>query len=422
MKKNILVFPCGSEIGLEIYRSVNDSRHFELFGASSVDDHGKYIYKNYIPNIPFITKPECITQLSKIVKEKSIDAIYPAMDLVIQVLKENEEKLGCKVIAPCKETANLCLSKRESYKKLKNLMLVPAVFNNYDNLDYPVFAKPNIGYGSRNIKKIESYEELIYYTKTNLDALICEYLPGEEFTVDCFTDKNRQLRFVGPRKRSRVMNGISVNTQAVLEKKVFEQLAIKINENLDLRGAWFFQVKKNRNDELVLLELACRLGGSSSLFRAKGINFALLTLYDAFDQSISILENEYCVEMDRALDNKFKLDLNYNEVFIDYDDCIYSKEKGYNTEVLKFLFECKNKHITLSLISKHEGNLEEELQQKGIYFMFDRIFHLQKDDKKFNYIDNKRSIFIDDSFAERKEVLDNLHISVFSIDMIQCLL
>ena len=47
MKKNILVFPCGSEIALEIYRSVNKSIHFNLIGASSVDDHGKFIYENY---------------------------------------------------------------------------------------------------------------------------------------------------------------------------------------------------------------------------------------------------------------------------------------------------------------------------------------------------------------------------------------
>ena len=46
--KNILVFPCGSEIALEIYKSLEFSTHFTLFGASSVKDHGEFIYKNYI--------------------------------------------------------------------------------------------------------------------------------------------------------------------------------------------------------------------------------------------------------------------------------------------------------------------------------------------------------------------------------------
>jgi hypothetical protein len=38
MKKNVLVFPCGSEIGLEIHKSLSYSTHFTLVGGSSVDD------------------------------------------------------------------------------------------------------------------------------------------------------------------------------------------------------------------------------------------------------------------------------------------------------------------------------------------------------------------------------------------------
>jgi len=54
MKKNVLVFPCGSEIGLEIYRSLSKSIHFNIIGASSIDDHGKFIFQNYIGDAPFV--------------------------------------------------------------------------------------------------------------------------------------------------------------------------------------------------------------------------------------------------------------------------------------------------------------------------------------------------------------------------------
>jgi hypothetical protein len=46
MKKNVLVFPCGSEIGLEVYRSLKHSIHFNLIGANSVDDHGRVVFVN----------------------------------------------------------------------------------------------------------------------------------------------------------------------------------------------------------------------------------------------------------------------------------------------------------------------------------------------------------------------------------------
>ena len=56
MKKNILVFPCGSEIALEIYKSLKYSIHFNLIGASSVEDHGRFVYENYIGNLPYISQ------------------------------------------------------------------------------------------------------------------------------------------------------------------------------------------------------------------------------------------------------------------------------------------------------------------------------------------------------------------------------
>lgn len=55
MKRNILVFPCGSEIGLNIYSPVRYSTYFHLIGASSVEDHGMFIYDDYIGNLPFKT-------------------------------------------------------------------------------------------------------------------------------------------------------------------------------------------------------------------------------------------------------------------------------------------------------------------------------------------------------------------------------
>ncbi|HBG37134.1 MAG TPA: carbamoylphosphate synthase large subunit short form [Treponema sp.] len=422
MKKNILIFPCGSEIGLEIHRSVKDSIHFNLIGGSSVDDHGRFLYKNYIGGIPFITDPQCIPELIKIVKEKKIDAIYPAMDLVIAVLKKHEADLGCKIIASPAETTDLCLSKRETYKKLESLIKVPKLYAPSDTLSFPVFVKPNKGYGSRGAKKISSQKELELHLENNNDVLICEYLSGEEYTVDCFTNKDGELLFAEARTRSRIMNGISVHTKPVEKNETFAAIANKINNHISFRGAWFFQLKKNAKGELVLLEIASRLGGSSGLFRVRGINFALLSLYDAFDIPVSILDNAYSIEMDRALDNRYKTSLVFDEVFIDYDDCIYSKEKGFNLDLMRFIFDCKNKGKKISLLSKHQGNLNEELKKQGIHSLFDRIIHILESEKKSAYIDNSNAIFIDDSFAERKEVKESVKIPVFSLDMLPCLL
>lgn len=45
---NVLVFPCGSEIGLEVHNALKYDKHINLVGLSSVSSHGRVVYKNYI--------------------------------------------------------------------------------------------------------------------------------------------------------------------------------------------------------------------------------------------------------------------------------------------------------------------------------------------------------------------------------------
>ncbi len=422
-KKNILVFPCGSEIGLEIHRSLKNSLHFNLIGGNSADDHGKFVFTRYIGNIPFINSPNFISELKKVVKTHHIDAIYPAMDAVITILKEHEQELGCMVIASSVESVNICLSKTKTYKTLKDIINVPEIYKKEDIDKFPVFSKPDIGYGSRGAKLIKDKLILQATTEEYPNNIFCRFLPGAEYTIDCFTDRYGALRYFAPRLRKRIMNGISVHTVPVSDTSgKFEQIIRKINQTVSFQGAWFVQLKEDENGNLFLLEIAARLGGSSSLFRNKGINFALLTLFDAFGYDIDIIENQYHIELDRALDNKYKLDIAYDEVFVDFDDCILLEQKYFNLDMMKFLFQCLNENIKITLLSKHKNDLNEQLTRLKIQGLFTRIIHLKQDEQKSTYIDNRHAIFIDDSFAERKEVATKTGIPVFSLDMLECLL
>lgn len=423
MKKNILVFPCGSEIGLDIYSSVCYSTYFHLIGGSSVDDHGKFVYEDYIPDIPFANTPEFIPTLAKIVKERNIEAIYPAMDLVITILKEHEEELGCKVVASPVETTQISLSKELTYKKLEGSVLIPRVFDpqNVPVDEFPVFAKPKVGYGAKGTKKLSNQDEVNNFVKGKNDLLIVEYLPGEEYTVDCFTDREGHLLYSAARKRNRVKDGISVNTFFVDNQNEFSSIAEAINSRIEFRGAWFYQVKRNKAGELCLLEIASRLGGSSLLSRAVGVNFALLSLFDIFDYSVSITKNDYSVELDRALENRYKTNLVFDSVYCDYDDCLILEKKFVNVELVKFLYKCINEGKRIYLLSKHDGDLHQELIDFRLDHLFDEVMHIDKEANKSDYIKDTNSIFIDDSNAERVNIKSRLKIPVFSPDMIDVL-
>ncbi|WP_396139651.1 ATP-grasp domain-containing protein [Flavobacterium sp.] len=419
--KNILVFPCGSEIGLEIYKSIKHNIHFNLIGANSTDDHGKFVYENYIGNLPFLTNQYFIKELKKIVVENNIDAIYPTMDSVISLLKENEDKLGCVILSSPIQTTKTCLSKQKTYSLLKNKIPTPKIYNIEDkSIEYPVFLKPDIGYGSRGTYKANNISEVEFYKNKDKDLMILEYLPGNEFTIDCFTNFKGELLFIGPRLRKRISNGISVNTSTLKVKNKFEVLANIINKNLVFNGSWFFQVKERLDGTLVLMEIASRFAGSSSVYRIKGVNFALLNIYNAFEMEVNIIENNYEVELDKALENKYKLQIEYKYVYIDFDDTIIVNGK-INIEIVAFLYKCINNKKVIILLTKHIYNIIESLKKYKLESIFDEIIQLKFNEKKSNYILNRDAIFIDDSFAERKEVFEKLQINVFSIDQIQAL-
>lgn len=421
----ILVFPCGSEIGLEIHRSLSNSSHVELIGASSTDDHGKFVYRQYVGGIPFVDSPKLITTLAGIISQKQIDAIYPTMDRVIWKLKSHEQQLGCPVVAAPAEVTETCLSKTRTYDLFGGILNLPKRYKEIDKIDnFPVFIRPDMGYGTRGVHNAESREDLFCFFRDKKidDYIITEYLSGPEFTIDCFTDRYRNLLFCGPRIRERIRNGISVNTKQVrAEGTDFHSTADKINKTLAMRGAWFFQLKRDDEGKLTLLEIAARLGGSSSLHRGLGINFALLSVYDVFDIDVEIELNDYEIELDRALNTIFRTNIKFSKVYVDFDDCLIA-DGQVNTKLVGFLYQCLNSNKNLILITKHSGNLLESLERYRLKELFHEIIHLNATEEKSEYIDKRDSIFIDDSFRERKKVRQRCHVPVFSLDMIDMLM
>jgi predicted ATP-grasp superfamily ATP-dependent carboligase len=424
MRKRVLVFPCGSEIGLEIYNSVKDSKHFELFGLSSTNDHGKFVYPNYIEGIGFYTDPSFISDLKLMISKYGIDIIYPTMDIIISHLKYYELELGIPVVGPSYDLAKICSSKIETYNKLKGKIKIPKLFfKNVQELKFPLFVKPDVGYGSRNISKINNADQL---KNVNLDGMIlCEYLPGKEFTIDCFTDLNGDLIFVGARERSRTSNGISVNTRSckILTEK-YRPFAEIINANFKFIGSWFFQMKLDANDEPCLLEIACRFAGSSAVHRVKGANFALANLFITQGINPIFLLNDLDVEADRALGSRFKLTLDYQTVFIDYDDTIIINGE-INLDAITFVYQCLNMNKKIILITKHVGNIFDSLEKFRLGYLFNDVLHLSQIEEKIDKIkqfDYLNAIFIDDSFEERRKVYENFKIPVFSVDSIKALI
>lgn len=413
MKKRVLVFPCGSEVGLEIHRSLRFSKDFELVGASSVSDHGKFVYDNYIPGMPFVDDSDFMQRIEEEVRRNSIDFIFPAHDSVVLKLAKHANSLSAIVVTSPLGTCEVVRSKRATYNLFKGLVRVPNEYGDLSNARFPVFLKPDVGQGSRGVHTANSPYDVEFYRGKDPSLMALEYLPGEEYTVDCFTDKNGELLFAQPRIRSRVSNGISVNSRTV-EGKEFISIAQKVNSILIFRGVWFFQMKRDRLGELTLLEIAPRVAGAMAFSRIGGVNLPLLSLYDAIGLSVVILKNTFTIELDSALQTKYKLDITFAKVYIDLDDTIIY-EGRINHLLIALLYKFREENKKIILITKHIHTIDETLKSHKIEkTVFDQIISLGMDENKSHYV-KQGSVFIDDSFAERKDVLDNTKVPVFDV-------
>ena len=252
--------------------------------------------------------------------------------------------------------------------------------------------------------------------------IICENLPGNEYTVDCFTDRKGNLLFVGPRTRERITMGISFKSNSVILNEEIQHIAAQLNNKFIFRGAWFFQVKEDKFGKLKLLEFSVRQAGTMALYRQLGINFAILSIFDFMDLDIEIMYNDYSIQLDRRLSNSYKVEYEYNKIYVDFDDTLIVNNK-VNTTLMKFLYQATNKRKKIILLTKHQFDLDESLKKHRINKdLFDDIILLTSDDKKSSYIDNSNSIFIDNYFLERIDVKTNCSIPVFDVDAVESLI
>ncbi len=422
-KKRVFIFPCGSEIGLELNRALAYSTHFEAVGGNSVEDHGAFAFEHYVGGLPFVDDPELLRRLHETFARERIDLVIPAHDSAVLRFAEwaAAGDLGdVRLVGSPLETCRVARSKIETYRRLQDAVPVPELHDpRSKDLPFPLFLKPEVGQGSRGVYLAPDSESLAFHAFRHPDILACEYLPGPEFTIDCFTDRHGMLRYTGARLRERVSNGISVGSTSV-EDPQFEFLAHAINSALTFRGQWFFQMKKRASGELVLLEIAPRAAGTSGFARAMGVNLPVLSLHDALDRDIDIHINRYKIVTDRALATRAKIDFKFSHVFTDLDDTLIW-EGGVNHRLIAVLYrfrsEGKQLHLVTRHLARHAELTEDAIESHAISRrLFDRILETPEGVRKSHLIDRRDAIFIDDSFSERADVAAVRNIPVFDIN------
>ncbi|MBD1427737.1 ATP-grasp domain-containing protein [Sphingobacterium arenae] len=422
MRNKVLVFPSGAENALEINEAIKHSVHVEVIPGSGRNDYSELLYENDVKKLPFLNKPTFIEELNHLILKEGIKLIFPTDDTAALVLSEKASEINAIIVSADYYTNDICRYKLKTYDLFKNEDFCPEVYEDVLLVDkYPIFSKPNVGQGAQGVKVIENIEEHQKLFDRE-DTIFVELLPGKEYTVDCFTNKDGKLLFSGARERAEIKMGISFKSFEYDLTEEIKLIAEKINAKLNFRGLWFFQLKEDREGKLKLLEISTRTAGTMGYFRHKGVNLPLFSIFDALGMDVEITKQEFDVTLFRTTVNKYKYGFTYSHVYLDYDDTVIVNGK-VNRDVISFVYQCQNNDIKVHLISKHGHHIHHDLRKFCIDpALFEEIICLPLDAKKSDFIIELDSIFIDNWYKERKEVAERHGIPCFDVDFVESLI
>ena len=142
---NILILSAGGPTAHGVIKSLRD---INFDGKIvSVDSNplsaGLYLSDSY-HIVPKAFDDGYIEELYKIVNKENIDLILPTSSNDIITISKNEHLFDCQLFMSDYEAIDICSNKLKFYEKCKDKFPLPKTSINYNDIDFPIFAKGRI--------------------------------------------------------------------------------------------------------------------------------------------------------------------------------------------------------------------------------------------------------------------------------------
>ena len=256
---------------------------------------------------------EYIPGLLDIVKRHRVSLVLPMTDLDIRSLSRQRAKfdaVGCSVMIGSEESIMLCRDKASFQNILSSAGLATIRTMTLEefraNPFYPCFVKPLRGSASVGTGVINNDRELKAHVATFGELLVVqEYVPGQEFTVDVFRDREGKVHCVVPRLRMVIRSGEVEKGITVRDERVIEATTKLAGLLGDVWGVFCCQCKRETDGPPRFFEVNPRFGGGSPLSIAAGANLPRYVLQEVLgkpiDKDIDFQENLMMLRYDQAV-------------------------------------------------------------------------------------------------------------------------
>jgi carbamoyl-phosphate synthase large subunit len=175
--------------------------------------------------VPAVRDPGYLPALLDLVREHGIRAVVPLSDLDQRLLAEARAafaELGAAVIASDPHVADLCLDKYQAHVFFCDHGIdsprswLPVDLPPVSELRFPVLVKSRRGFGSRDIYRCRTAEELDFFLGyTGVPSMVQEVCAGEEFSTDVMCDLDGRCIAAIPRSMIESKGGESIKGRSL---------------------------------------------------------------------------------------------------------------------------------------------------------------------------------------------------------------
>lgn len=254
-KLNILATGCGGDIGQSLGKILLKSSYINnLFGIDISDKNAaQFIFPNFSLGLRY-TDPDYLKRLEDFIEDNSIDIIIPVAECELRYFSENNilDSIGkAKMITASSKALKVGFDK---YKTAEFLRFEGLPFpethlaKDIKTIStFPVILKSKNGSGSKDIYKINSMEEFLFYTRThNEDYILQEFIPDakSEFTCGLYRSSKGVIRSI---IFKRELHGGYSGYGEVVENNIITSLLEKLALKLDLIGSINVQLRMHQN-------------------------------------------------------------------------------------------------------------------------------------------------------------------------------
>ncbi|PQZ57248.1 MULTISPECIES: ATP-grasp domain-containing protein [Bacillus] len=236
--------------------------------------------------VPHVNEEGYINELLKICRSEMINLIIPLIDTELMLLANKAkvfEGIGVKVLVSSMELNKIANDKKYTYNFfVSNNIPTPRVFSDEEierkEYQFPLLIKPYDGSSSKGVTKIMNEKELEFFKEYIPNAMIQEYVSGEEYTIDIMVDFYGNIKTIVPRLRIETRAGEVSKGMTKKDIEIIKAAETVIKALPNPIGCITLQCFKKEDGQITFIEINPRFGGGIPLSIEAGANFPLWTI------------------------------------------------------------------------------------------------------------------------------------------------